>query len=120
MRINYTYQYQDFPGAPGLTCISSFIGKLTASPLWYIFVSVLVYCGLDRILNYFDIDNAYFLILSFAFSFTLVYHVHKFIRNKCAQILQKRYIVKVNALKDSNPAKYYEIMVGLQKRQNGK
>ena len=120
MRINYTYQYQDFPGAPWLTGISKFVGKLTASPLWYIFVSLIVGSLLDRVWPYFGIDSGFFALVSLVLGFVLVYFIHKFIRTKCGEILQKRYIAKVNALKDTDPAKYYEIMMELQKRQTGR
>lgn len=120
MRINYTYQYQDFPGAPGLTGISKFIGKLTASPLWYFFVSVIMSGLVDKLWPYLGMESDFLIFVSFVLGFVLVYFIHKFIRTKCGELLQKKYIAKVNALKDTNPAKYYEIMMELQKRQSGR
>lgn len=120
MRINYTYQYQDFPGAPGLTGISKFIGKLTSSPLWFIIFSVLMMAMFGNIMAEYDIDSGIFALVGFVISPVLVFFIQRFISTKSTEILQKRYIAKVNALKDTNPAKYYEIMMELQKRQSGR
>ena len=117
MRINYSYHYQDFPGADWLTSISMLIGKLTSAP-WVVFYTLIIYVILGN--ADLAINKGFFSVITLFLVPLLVYFILRFLRTQAGKILNKKYVAKLNALKETNPAEYYQIMLELQKRQSGK
>ena len=117
MRINYRYESKDYPGFPKLSRRSKTIGLMTCGT-WVVLIYSWFWLGfLGYLMEVFDISPSNVIsILGFA-SLLIPYFLLKKLRKYAFAKLDKKYIDQVNALRYSDPAKFNEIVMELNRRQ---
>ncbi len=116
MRFTYHYESKDYPGFPKLSKKSQRIGMLTCGTwvfLVYGFLWLAIVAGLLENLGM-EYDTGVWIAIA---SLIGLYFVLKNYRKKAFAKLDQEYIDSVNALRTTDPQKFYEIMMELQRRK---
>ena len=108
------YEYKNFPGAPELTKKSKTVGYLSCWPFWLLCGGLFLGAIVSAMLINIGISEDMATPIGIVGAAALSRYLLKSWRDKTNEKLQQQYIAKLNVLKDTNPAEYYQIVQSLQ------
>jgi len=116
MRFTYHYESKYYPGFPDLTGKSRRIGMFTCGTWVFLVYGIFWISIVAALLESLGMDYDTGMWIAIASLFGLYFFLKDY-RKKAFAKLDKEYIEKVNALRTTNPQKYYEIMMELQRKK---
>ncbi|MBQ6719523.1 MAG: hypothetical protein IJN20_04140 [Oscillospiraceae bacterium] len=106
------YQYKVYKYSPKLTQRSKAVGYFIGGPTFLVY-ALFWYCILFAILTSIGIPDSPAIIVGFASLYPL-HRILKKIRENAFRKLDEQYIKEIQALQDTDPQKYYQILMELR------